>query len=498
MSAATRTDPLLGLSMRVPPSNLEAEQALLGALLANAKAYDQVAEFLRPEHFADGVHAAIYAAIQRRINAGSVADAVTLRAEFENSGVLDEAGGVAYLGQLLTAMVGIINAGAYGKAILDCWLRRQMIDLGEVIINRAFGADAALDARGIAEEADRALLMLSMRPGGSSARQGHQVANSVMEEIAAAIDRGGMLTGIPWGFRGLDRMTGGLRPGQFVLIGARPSMGKTSVGLRIAINAGHAGKRVLFISAEMAAEEIVKRALSVEARVPLSVVTSARIDDDREPDGFRPLRHDSPEMQRLAEASKVIGALPIIWDDGAKTAAAVRAVARRMLREPGGLDLIVVDYLGMMRASAEAKRSGNRVMEVRELSQDFKEIAMQLRVPVVMLSQLSRASEGREDKLPQLSDLRDSGDLEQDADVVVFIHRDHYYLMRNPPKRRGNETAIKFAERSQQWREDCEKEQGRATLFVAKQRQGRIGPVRVRFDDATTHFHDDHYGQGGD
>jgi replicative DNA helicase len=485
---------IVGLSMRLPPANLEAEQALLGALLANNKAYERVAEFLRPEHFADACHARVYAAIQRRIEAGQLADAVTLRADFENNGGLDEAGGVGYLAQLLRAMVGIINAGEYGRVVEDHWLRRRLIEFGETTVNRAFGHEPELTARQIAEAADTELLSIASAKAGGGARDGQAVMSSLMNDVAAAMQRRGGLAGVTWGFRGLDRMTGGLRPGQFVLLGARPSMGKTSLALRIILQAARAGHRVLFVSAEMRAEAVAARAVAAAAGVPMSAVTRGGVEEGG---AWRPLDANSFEMAEMKRAALEIGSLPIMWDDDAFTVAAIRARARRMQREPGGLSLVVVDYLGRIRPTAEAMRQGS-VAGVTELSAGFKDLAMQLGVPVVLLSQLNRQVEAREDKTPVMSDLRDSGALEQDADIVLFLYRAHYYLTRNEPRRRPTEKVTDFEQRFREWDEAVDRERGRGTIIVAKQRQGPIGPVRVRFDDSTAQFSDEPQQAGGD
>ena len=486
---------------RTPPANLEAEQALLGALLANNKAYDKVAEFLRPDHFADPAHGQIFGAIQRRCEAGQLADAVTIRAEFEQNGLLDGVGGAAYLGKLLVAMVGIINAGEYGRVIEDCWLRRQLIDVGSGIVNRAYGAEPDVMAREQVERADVELLSLAEARAPDGLRDGLTVANSLLCGMMDAVARRGALPGVTFGFRGLDRMTGGMRPGQFVVLGARPSMGKTSLALKVALAAAGAGHLVYFVSAEMMAEAVMSRAVAADAHLPLSVITRGGFEDRDAPGGWRPLEMGAAELDRAGEAGRRVGALPIVWDDGAKTVAGIRARARRLQRQPGGLGLIVVDYLSRIRPSGLSARQANAAMAaVTEISGAFKDLAMQLGVPVLLLSQLNRGTETREDKTPQLSDLRDSGALEQDADVVLFLHRAHYYLARSEPKRRPTEKAVDFEERSNTWLADVAREQGRATIIVAKQRQGPIGPVRVRFDDSTAQFADEepgHWANGG-
>jgi replicative DNA helicase len=475
-----------GFSPRLPPANLEAEQALLGALLANNKAYERVAEFLRPEHFADAAHAEIYAAVQRRIEAGQLADAVTLRREFEHSGRLGDTP-VSYLAELLGAMVGIINAGEYGRVIEDAWLRRRLIDLGESMVNRAHGVEPDLDARLQVEAADGALLQLATRQVGGGPREGNAVADGLMRQVMDAVRRRGALPGVTWGFRGLDRMTGGMRPGQFILLGARPSMGKTSLALAVAQAAAGAGKRVLFVSAEMQAEQVMARAVAADAGLPMAAVTRGGLPDGM--GGWRALDEGAAEVAQMAEAARRVGALPIVWDDSAFSLPAIRARARRLMRQPGGLDLIVVDYLGRIQASGEARKQGS-VAAVTELSAGFKTLAMELGVPVLLLSQLNRGVEGRDDKTPGMSDLRDSGALEQDADVILFLYRAHYYLTRAEPRRRPAEKSADFEQRCQDWVAEVAREQGQATIIVAKQRQGPIGPVRVRFHDASAQFSD--------
>src|SRR5829696_4055331 len=232
---------LLGLSQRVPPSNLQAEQALLGALLANNKAYERVSEFLAPEHFADPVHGRIFRAIQRRVEAGHLADVVTLRPEFEHSGELDEVGGPAYLAQLLSAMIGIINAGEYGRLVHDCWLRRQLVDVGEEVVNRAFGAEAELDGKDQLEAAEQRLFDLSKDDGsgGGVITFERALATAVMAAERAFSTPGGV-SGLPSGLRDLDAKTGGLHPSDLVILAGRPGMGKTALATKIAFGAAKA------------------------------------------------------------------------------------------------------------------------------------------------------------------------------------------------------------------------------------------------------------------
>jgi replicative DNA helicase len=490
------------LALRLPPANVEAEQALLGAILANNKAYERVAEFLRPEHFADPLHGRIYAAIQRRIEAGQLADAVSIRPEFEaeqveqrgENGKITTVTGAVYLARLLRAMVGVINAGEYGRVIHDAWLRRGVIEVAEELINRCHGrAEPAQEGRQILAWGDEALLALAEDRRESGLRDGAAVGDAILREVQAAMQREGGLAGLTWGLRGLDRMTGGLRPGQFVLIAGRPSMGKTSMALRISIGAAEAGARVLFVSAEMRAQDVLARAVVARAGLPLSAYTRGGVEVEG-PEGKRFRRLRQEEFDRLHAATREMAALPMMFDDESVTVQQIRARARMMQRaRGGGLDLIVVDYLGRLRASETVQRFGLNSI-VTELSAGLKDLARQLGVPVVVLSQLSREVEKRDDKTPLLSDLRDSGSLEQDADVVIFLYRAHYYLVRAEPKRGAREKQEAYDARMFEWNEAMRREKGHATAIIAKQRQGPTGPVRLRWNDETAQFFDEEGG----
>jgi replicative DNA helicase len=485
-------DGLFAAALRLPPANLEAEQALLGALLANNKAYERVGGALRPEHFADPVHAQVFGAIQRRLDAGQLADVVTLRAEFEHSGLLDDVGGVGYLVRLLSAMTGIINAGDYARVIRDAWLRRQMIAAGTDLVNASYcGAeDHHRDAQEILGQHVEAAMALADVRGDAGARSGAEVGRSMMAQVLATIERRGALPGISWGLRGLDRMTGGHRPTQLIIVGGRPSMGKTAFGLKATIGAARTGKRVLFISAEMDSEAVMARAVVAAAGLPLSAFTHGMVPGD----AGRMRQMTEGELHGLDRAAAEIGGLPIVWDDVSKTVPAIRMRAMQMQRvareKGGGLDLVVVDYLGRLDASQQAERFGPTVAGT-ELAKGLKDIAKTLGVPVIALHQLNRAVEQREDKTPRLSDLRDSGALEQEADLVVFLYREHYYLVAEAPQRSPKERAQDFDERVATWGEREFAARGKAVAIVAKQRQGPRGPVRLRFNDENAQFGDE-------
>jgi replicative DNA helicase len=482
----TRGDGLILSALRVPPHNLQAEQALLGAIMANNRAYEQVSEFLRPEHFANGVHQRIFEVMQRRIDAGQAADAITLRGELEGTGILEPEGGVAYLARLLTAMVAIINAGDYGLAIADAWIRRQLIHLGETMVNRAYGAEPDLQTPGQIEDIEAQLSLLA--EGGSTTPPlvtAGQAGQDVLEGMVAARAHKGGLLGVDTGLRGANRMLKGFRKAQFILVGARPAMGKTAFGLTISVNAAKTGARVLFVSAEMKASSVMARAGAADSGVPLTVVESGHVEvgDELVPAPQR-------DIDAVFVAQRELKDLPLVFDDrSAPTVPYIRGRARRMKRK-GGLDLIVIDYLGLLRGSEAAARQ-NRNAEVSEISRDLKAMAKELDVPVVALSQLSRKNEDRDGKRPTMADLRDSGSLEQDGDVVMFLHREHYYLALHPPSKKDRESQAEFEAREEEWASAVARSYGKAELILSKQRQGPVGPIRLQWDAERTWFYDD-------
>jgi replicative DNA helicase len=481
---------LLGLSQRLPPTNLQAEQALLGALLANNKAYERVSEFLSPDHFADPIHARVFAAIARRIEAGQLADAVTLKAEFEHSGVLDEVGGTGYLAQLLSAMVGIINAGEYGRAVHDAWIRRELIDIGETVVNNAFGAIAELDGTAQTEAAEQALFDLAAKGGSEGGFVTFKDALIEAIQIAErAFSRPGGVSGLSTGLRDLDKKTGGMHPSDLLILAGRPGMGKTALATKIAYGAAKAlleearaadpnavpKAGVAMFSLEMSAEQLATRLLAEEARIS----------------GDRIRRGDigQKDFDRFVQVSREISGLPLHIDDTpAITLSAMRTRCRRLKRTKG-LSLVVVDYLQLMRPPA-GFRPENRVQEISQITQGLKALAKELEVPVLALSQLSRQVESREDKRPQLSDLRESGSIEQDADVVMFIFRDEYYLQQRAPKQLAFDNEDKFHSATEKWQRDMEQVHNRAELLIEKQRHGPTGKIDLFFEGEFTRFTD--------
>ncbi len=480
---------LAGLKLRTPPQNTEAEQALLGALLVNNKAFERVSDFLAPEHFVDPVHARIYEAIARRIERGQLADAVTLKAELENDGLLEEVGGTAYLAQLVSAMVGVINAGEYGRAIHDAYLRRALIEIGEEIVNRAFGDAEGMDGMAQIEAAEQQLFEIATRGAADQTFVPFEAAlTRAIDAAERAFRSKGGVSGLATGFRGLDEKMGGLHASDLIVLAGRPGMGKTAFATCLAFNAAEAvmaeaaaqGERarppaVAIFSLEMSAEQLATRLLAEQARVSSDRIRRGDI--------------RAEDFERFVAASRRIAALPIQIDDTpALSLSALRTRCRR-LKRTHGLALVVVDYLQLLRPAA-GTRPENRVLEISQITQGLKAIAKELSVPVLALSQLSRAVESREDKRPQLADLRESGTIEQDADVVMFLYRDEYYLANREPKLMAFDSQAKFEEAHAKWLADMERVHNVAELILAKQRHGPTGRIELFFEAEFTRFAD--------
>jgi replicative DNA helicase len=490
--------PLLGLSQRLPPSNLSAEQALLGALLSNNRAYDRVSEFLLPEHFADPVHARIYQSIARRIEASQIADPVTLRAEFEHTGVLAEVGGTAYLAQLLTAMVGIINAKDYGRAIYDAWIRRQLIDIGETVVNQAFAPEPDLDGPKQIEMAEQSLFDLATHGTSDTKMMVFAAAlTRAIENAELAFRQSGHVSGLSTGLRDLDKKTGGLHPSDLLILAGRPGMGKTALATKIAFGAAESmlanarlddpaampKNSVVIFSLEMSAEQLANRLLSEESRVSSDRIRRGEI-------GER-------DFAKFVSVAKKLQHLPLYIDDTpAITLSALRTRCRRLQRTKG-LGLVVIDYLQLMRPSV-GMRAESRVLEISMITQGLKALAKELKIPVLALSQLSRAVESREDKRPQLSDLRESGSIEQDADAVMFVYRDEYYLQQRAPKQMAFDNEEKFQNALEKWQRDMELVHNKAELLLEKQRHGPTGKIDLFFEGEFTRFADLDQVHGGD
>ncbi|MDD3288993.1 MAG: replicative DNA helicase [Alphaproteobacteria bacterium] len=470
--------------VRTAPHNTEAEQALLGALLVNNTAFDKIGDFLRPEHFYDPVHGRIYEAISVLISRGQIADTKTLHGLFENDPTLASVGGAQYLADLASSVITIINTLDYGQLIHDLHLRRKLIELGEDVVNDAYRHDLEEPANKQIERTEQRLFDLAQT--GELDRGFVKLEKSLLVSLKIAEDaykRDSHVTGVTTGLRDMDRKMGGLQKSDLVILAGRPSMGKTALATNIAFNAakswhetnGKEGAAVAFFSLEMSSEQLATRLLGEHSSVPSDKIRRGEI--------------KAEDFTKFIEATKILSRVPLYIDDTpGLSVASLRTRARRLKRLVPNLGLIVIDYLQLLHGSG--KKEDNRVQEVSEITRGLKGLAKELEVPVLALSQLSRAVESRDDKRPQLSDLRESGSIEQDADVVMFVYREEYYHSRSEPTQRQDENEDKFNQRHQRWMERGDQVRNIAEVLIAKQRHGPIGTVDLHFDGQFTRFSD--------
>jgi replicative DNA helicase len=466
---------------REAPSNVEAEQALLGALLVNNEALAHIGDQLRAEHFYEPLHSRIFEAIRKFNDKGLIANPITLKHYFDQDAALADIGGGAYLAKLASAAITVINISDYSHMIYDLALKRQLVEIGEGVVNTAYEHKIDIPATEQIESAEQKLFNLSLEGSGDrgfrALRQSLTVAISNADN---ALKHSGGIVGLPSRLKDLDEMLGGMQRSDLLILAGRPSMGKTALAVNMAYNActwlaneardknksqkdiGSVG----FFSLEMSAEQLSTRMLSSASKLNSSKIIKGRL--------------TSEEFAHLVHTSNEMASLPFFIDDTpALSIAGLRTRARR-LKRMHNLRLVVVDYLQLVRGSTSLAQN-NRVQEVSEITQGLKAIAKELDVPVLALSQLSRAVEQREDKRPLLSDLRESGSIEQDADVVMFIYREEYYLGRSMPSMDDDK---KF----QKWQEDMNRVMNVAEVIVAKHRNGPIGNVKLRFESNLTQF----------
>ena len=466
---------------RTPPHNLEAEQALLGAILVNNDACDRVQGFLLPDHFFEAVHARIYEAASTLIRAGKLASPVTLKTYFDNDATLKEIGGPAYLGRLAAAATTIINAEEYGRTVYELAQRRKLIGIGTDLVNEAFDTAVEDRPKDLIERAEQTLYeMAETGKYGQGFQPFGRALTDAVDMAANAYQRDGGLSGISSGLKDLDEKMGGLQSSDLIILAGRPAMGKTALGTNIAYHVAKAYKAehqtdgsvkvadggvVAFFSLEMSSEQLATRIIAEQSGISSERIRRGKITED--------------EFTRIVEVSRELQSLPLYIDaTGGLTIAQVAARARRLKRQRG-LGLVVVDYLQLLAGSSRRAAEG-RVQEVSEITVGLKALAKELNVPIMALSQLSRQVENRDDKRPQLSDLRESGSIEQDADVVLFIYREEYYLTRKEPKPNTPEY--------QQWQDDMGKVHGVAEVIIGKQRHGPTGIVKLQFEANLTRF----------
>jgi replicative DNA helicase len=464
---------------RVAPNNIDAEQALLGAILVNNDAYYRVADFLEAGHFFEELHRRVYEIATALIKAGKVATPITLKTFLGDA----DLGGVTvsqYLARLAAEATTVINAEDYGRTIYDLAIRRSLIGIGEDMVNVAYDAPVESSPRDQIEETERRLYELAETGKYDGGFQRFSEALTTAIDMAAnAFKRDGKLSGTATGLSDLDRMMGGLQPSDLVIVAGRPGMGKTALATNIAFNIAKAyegekqpdgtvktinGGIVGFFSLEMSAEQLATRIIAEQSGIPSYKIRRGDIRED--------------DFYKITDVARDMQTIPFYIDQTGGISIAQLAARARRLKRQRGLDVLVVDYIQLL--SGSTRKGDNRVQEVTEITTGMKALAKELNVPIVALSQLSRQVEQRDDKRPQLSDLRESGSIEQDADVVMFVFREEYYLKNKKP-REGTEEFFN-------WEAEISKVHGRAEVIIGKQRHGPTGTVELQFEAEVTRF----------
>ncbi len=466
---------------RQSPHNIEVEQALLGAILINNEAFFRVSDFLEPVHFYDPLHRQTFETAGQLIRLGKVADPRTIKSFLKENEKVGEITVAEYLARLAYEATTIINAQDYGRTIYDLALRRSLVTIGEDMVNIAYDAPVDMPPRDQIEDAERRLFELAESGRFNAGFQGFAEAlKTAIDMAGAAYKRSGHLSGLATGLDDLDRLMGGLQNSDLIILAGRPAMGKSSLATNIGYNIARAwrgeqrpdgaiktvdGGIVGFFSLEMSAEQLATRMLSEQSGVSSSDIRRGAITEE--------------SFDRIVEAAQEMQRIPFYIDQTGGISVGQLAARARRLKRQRGLDLLIIDYLQLIHGSAR-RSSESRVQEITEITTNLKALAKELNVPILALSQLSRQVESREDKRPQLSDLRESGSIEQDADVVLFIFRDEYYLKNRKPKE-GTEEFFK-------WQAEMEGVAGRAEVIIGKQRHGPTGTVELQFEAEVTRF----------
>ena len=459
---------------RTLPANVQAEQMLLGAILINHDLLNHVSEFLKSEHFFVALHKKIYHSIEVITEKGLTVTPVTLKSMLDREALFQQEGGIDYLGKLTTLAMMVINPRDYGRIIYDLALKRELIKVGENIVNMAYDSTIEHDSNQQIEQAENVLYNLATE--GIGEKGFVQIKDSISESLVSinrAIKNADHVIGVSTGLIEMDMTLSGFHNSDLVIIAARPSMGKTAFALNLAINACNSMKlkdqnldnpqSVGFFSLEMSSEQLASRLLSMYTSIDSSNLRSGRVSEEH----YNELRRASSELSEL----------PFFVDDTpALSISAIRTRARKLKRKHN-LGILFIDYLQLITG---VNQYDSRVREVTEITQGLKAIAKELNIPVIALSQLSRAVELREDKRPMLSDLRESGSIEQDADVVMFIHREEYYLSRKQPSP-GDEKHM-------EWQANLNKVHNIADIIIAKHRNGPVRNLQIFYDNRYSKF----------
>ena len=457
------------------PSNLEAEQALLGSVLVNNDIIDEISSMIKPSIFYDPAHVKIYEVIENLNNKGMIANPITLKNFFEKDNMLSDVGGTEYLVKLTRFSSSMKQALDYAKIVHEMFLRRELVMISDKLSSDTLNAnDKEENAEVIIENTEKSLFELAERGSFSqSFLKFNQALDQTIEMATIAMQNDQGIVGVPTGLKDLDEKLGGLHKSDLIILAGRPSMGKTALATNIAYNASqHILKRqekssVAFFSLEMSSEQLSTRILSEQAKIRSDDIRRGKVTEE--------------EINRYIETSRNIYEIPLYIDETPAITIATLSNRARRIKRLFGLSLVVVDYIQLMRPGSNKKSEG-RVQEISEITQGLKALAKELSVPVLALSQLSRAVEQRDDKQPQLADLRESGSIEQDADVVMFVYREAYYLERKQPKLGSIEHA--------EWQSKMNDVNGLADIILGKQRHGPTGTIKVEFEGIYTKFKD--------
>jgi replicative DNA helicase len=472
------------------PQNIEAEAALLGALMIDNRLVEDIQLKLRPDHFFEPLHGRIYESILRMTDANRVANPVTLKPLFDGDEAMKEVGGPAYLAQLTGSGAAIIGARDFAAQIYDLALLRALVGVGRDLVEGALDTSEEIAPLEQIEKAETELYKVAEEGGAEGkAKSFAEATKDALQMAERALNSGGHLSGLTTGLEAMNSKIGGLHRSDLIIVAGRPGMGKSSLATNMAFAAAQrflrdqedgippekgAGAPVALFSLEMSADQLATRILAEQSGITSENLRMGRI-----------TQH---EFRDLARAAAELQSLPLYIDDTPSlTIAALRTRARRLKRQKG-IGMVIVDYLQLLQGTGKSSNE-NRVQEISEISRGLKALAKELDLPVIGLSQLSRQVEQREDKRPQLSDLRESGSIEQDADIVLFIYREDYYLKAVEPDMPLPDEMDKQA-KYEAWKEKYDPVAGRAEIIVAKQRHGSTGIVRVRFDGRTTKFSD--------
>ena len=454
------------------PSNLEAEQALIGSILVNNDIIDEVSTIINPSSFYDPAHTKIYEVIETLNNKGMIANPITLKNYFEKDNMLNEVGGTEYLVKLTRFSGSTKQAVDYAKIIHEMYLRRELVLISDNLSSETLNAKDQ-SAEKIIESTEKSLFDLAERGSFSqSFLKFNQALDQTIEMATLAMKNDRGIVGVPTGLTDLDEKLGGLHKSDLIILAGRPSMGKTALATNIAYHAAQTlisrqeKSSVAFFSLEMSSEQLSTRILSEQARIKSDDIRRGKVTEE--------------EINRYIETSRNIYNLPLFIDETPAITIATLSNRARRIKRLFGVNLIVVDYIQLMRSSSN--KSDNRVQEISEITQGLKALAKELSVPILALSQLSRAVEQRDDKQPQLADLRESGSIEQDADVVMFVYREAYYLERKQPKLGSIEHA--------EWQSKMNDVNGLADIILGKQRHGPTGTIKVEFEGIYTKFKD--------